>query len=634
MHAHATDISVMDLPSDASTPPACGDPQPGPATREEPLRQLSLPILLALLAAGALLAWLLHRHGGPVGLSGWMQLGLFACAAAIAAVPPISRAAAKLPDWLRHPSPRARAWTAASVWAIALVYLIVTARQQDRQLYPRIHDECSYTTQTRMLSEGHLWQPQHELADFFETFYVLTRPVYSSIYFPGTALMNAPGIWLRQPSWVVPVLLAALVVAFTYRVSAELIDGTAGLLVALLLLATRLFRTYSTMVMAEVPVMLLGLLMIWAWLRWRAGRKWYWGVAIGVFAGWAAITRPVDALAFAIPIGLSMASDLCRAPRRLIVPTTIALFTGAMPYLALQATFDWRVTGNPWKTPYGLYLEHDQPGSAFGSGVSGMVRAESKLPQKRIGWADLAAGAKSSRQDGILAWAGLRLLFTGSIVFPCAMLLLLLPAGLLIAPERGRWVVLAAMPLCLLLYAPNPLFLRHYALPYTTAIAMCVVLGARTLERAASTKYRRAVGTFLTTALILLAVGSLPQLDSRVVDEVYRTPLLDYTQRALAQIPSPAVVLFRFTPGGNVYEEPVYNTDVTWPDDAPIIRAHDLGPRDGELLRYYALRQPERTFWLFDRRSGNVFELGNAAQAATALHVSLGPPPDLTADVR
>jgi hypothetical protein len=30
-----------------------------------------------------------------------------------------------------------------------------------------------------------------------------------------------------------------------------------------------------------------------------------------------------------------------------------------------------------------------------------------------------------------------------------------------------------------------------------------------------------------------------------------------------------------------------------WPDDAPIIRAHDLGERNAELFRYYAARKPQ-----------------------------------------
>jgi hypothetical protein len=129
-------------------------------------------------------------------------------------------------------------------------------------------------------------------------------------------------------------------------------------------------------------------------------------------------------------------------------------------------------------------------------------------------------------------------------------------------------------------------------------------------------------------------MGSLPQLNAHVSDEPYRTPFLDYTQRVLAQIRAPAVVLFRFSPGCNVHEEPVYNTDVIWPDDAPIIRAQDLGRRDGELLGYYALRQPNRSFYILDRRTGMVVPLGNAVEAAGTLHVSLNLPADIVADVR
>lgn len=598
-------------------------------------RKAGLPIVAGLLAIGGVLAWLLYRAGGPPGLTGWTQLALVAAAGVFAAAPPINRAVARLLDRLRHPSPHGRAWTAAAIWAAASLYLIATAHRQNRALYPRIHDECSYTIQARMLAEGKLWEPRHELADFFETFHFLTTPVYGSIYFPGTALMNVPGMWLRQPSWVIPLLLAALVVALSYRVSAEMVDGVAGLLVALLVLATRHFRTYSTMVMAQVPVMLLGLLMAWAYLRWRKERKWGWAVAIGAFAGWAAITRPVDALAFAIPVGLAMVWELRNWPRKRWAHTAIALLAGAVPFLELQVAFDWGVTGKPWKTPYVYYLEHNQPGSVFGSPSDQMARSESKLVQKQIYFAQLAATEKAERKTGLLPWLERRLRMTASVALPCAILLALFPAGLLLARDRGRWIMLATIPLYLLLYALNPFFLLHYAVPLTAAAALFAVLGARAVEGAlAAPTHRRFAATFLTTALVLLAVGSLPQLNSRITDEPYRTPLLDYTQKALAQIDPPAVVLFRFTPGQNVHEEPVYNLDVTWPDDAPIIRAHDLGPRDGQLLRYYAMRQPKRVYWLFDRRDGHVYELGDAAQAAKALHVSLGPPPDLTADIR
>jgi hypothetical protein len=83
-----------------------------------------------------------------------------------------------------------------------------------------------------------------------------------------------------------------------------------------------------------------------------------------------------------------------------------------------------------------------------------------------------------------------------------------------------------------------------------------------------------------------------------------------------------AVILFRYTrPAANVVEwinrEPVYNTDVAWPDDAPVIRAHDLAPeRNREIIAYYAKRQPDRFFYRWNWTTGEVEELGTAADLA------------------
>src|SRR2546421_5439332 len=110
-----------------------------------------------------------------------------------------------------------------------------------------------------MVARGRLWMPQHTLADFFDSFHILVRPVYASIYFPGTAILNAPGVWLRLPTWVIPIGAAGLAVALTYRLTAELVGGAAGLLAALLMVSTGLFRTFSTMLMAQVPVALFAL---------------------------------------------------------------------------------------------------------------------------------------------------------------------------------------------------------------------------------------------------------------------------------------------------------------------------------------------------------------------------------------
>jgi len=53
------------------------------------------------------------------------------------------------------------------------------------------------------------------------------------------------------------------------------------------------------------------------------------------------------------------------------------------------------------------------------------------------------------------------------------------------------------------------------------------------------------------------------------------------------------------------------------PDDAPIIRAHDLGlDRNRALFDYYAQRQPQRTVYLYDRARRSLVELGNVSDLA------------------
>jgi hypothetical protein len=62
--------------------------------------------------------------------------------------------------------------------------------------------------------------------------------------------------------------------------------------------------------------------------------------------------------------------------------------------------------------------------------------------------------------------------------------------------------------------------------------------------------------------------------------------------------------------------EQTYNAEAAWFDDEPIVRAHDLGSRDTELLHYYADKQPNREVYLFDQASQELTDLGNVARLA------------------
>jgi hypothetical protein len=549
-----------------------------------------------------------------------LHLALVALAAGLARAQATSAALRRIYDRVRNPSAAVRAKATVFIWVAATAYLACNALLGGRTILLRFHDECSYTIQAHLLAHGRLWAPQHPLADFFETFHFLTKPVYASIYFPGTALLNVPGVWLGVPPWVMPVVMAGMVVALCYRIAAELADGMAGLLVALIVLSSGMFRAQATMVMSQMPAAMLGLLAVWAWLRWRNGRKIGWVLAIGVFAGWGAITRPIDALAFVLPVGVAMAAALWREPRREWATTGAALVLGALPFLALQAAFNVGVTGNILKTPYVAYLQQNQPGSVYGSAAAVPVTVESfsRLPQKQIYLRELMVRENPQTQPGFLPRVANRAGKFASVVLHNELLAVLAFAGVL-GGKRWRWVLLAQIPVFFILYALNPFFLFHYAVPMLAATAFAAVVGARVVAESVPATRANLVAAFLTTALLLLACSALPGLNPGVRDSAPSTPLLVRVEQSLKSIREPAVVLFRFAPGSSVDEEPVYNTTAAWPDDAQIIRAHDLGARDGELLRYYAAREPRRVFYLFDRSDQSLTRLGNADEAAAML---------------
>jgi hypothetical protein len=543
--------------------------------------------------------------------------------ATVAFVPHLGERLSRVIDRLRHPSPRTRANVSLAVAVISAMYLAVTAYSHGREFFPRIHDEHSYLLGAHMLARGRLWMPQHPLAGFFESFHILVKPVYASIYFPGTALMYVPGVWLGLPGWVTALLISAAVVGLTYRVVTELLDGVAGLLAVFILLGNGTFRVFSTVVMAQLPAAMLGLAMIWAWLRWRREHRAAWAAVLGAAAGWAAIARPVDALVYALPLGVAIAWALRAKPARAWVTTGSVIVASATPFLLLQVAFNLGVTGKALDTPYVKYLQQNQPGSTFGSTVDSATtspaRPASALPQKQIYFQQLIENERGLRASGTVTWFAQRLALTIWHTLPSASMLVLVPAIVL---TKGRFggigIVLAVPILFLALYALNPLFMPYYPLAIGPCVACWVLVGA-----AALTGSHRRPSAAMDLAILAVCLAAMPEVNPLISDGSQEMMVMSTAERELGRIDdAPAVVLFRFHPGTSAHEEPVYNSSVAWPDDAPVIRAHDLGPtRNTEIFDYYGSGRhgPSRTFYLFDRGTGELIRLGSGQEAAARL---------------
>ena len=617
----------------------------------------SSAVILCLLLVG--LALWLSLPAGPSGsratLAPWRWI-VTGSAALIALLPPVQIAGRRLGQWLRSPSVKTRAILGFTIAAAASLYFLLTAINQDRDFFPKTHDECSYLIQMRMLANGHLWMPRHELADFFDSFYLLTKPVYASMYFPGTAFMFVPSIWLHWPTWLIPLLVAGAIVGLVYRLVTEFVDGIAGCLAAILLLSLSWYRMLSIMLMSQLPVLLLGLILVWAWSRWRTGKRWGgWLLLIGACAGWAAITRPLDALCFAMPVGLAIFFDLVRrisdprdTHRRVpwacthargfpppdehgheympMAPTQVPvaprwrvvalLAAGALPFLILQLILNRGVTGHFLQTPFGLYAQRDFPGASYGfHSPPPQAKPDSLVAQKQLLYTKWAKPFIADHQPSRVIfdeWQR-RIPLIADVTLPARPLLALLPVGLLGLRDKRRWLLFAPLPLFVLGYIGYTFFLEHYAVVVAPAVALLLVMA---IERIA--RHWPRIAPPIISMVLALALTSLWEINRSISDEPFRSTWLRQLHNS---IDTDAIVLFTFDldPADsnliqNITQEPVYNTDAAWPDDAPLIRAHDLGQRNVELFRYYATHAPNRMVYRLSRKTGRVETLGRARE--------------------
>jgi hypothetical protein len=556
------------------------------------------------LAAVGLAIWL--TAGG--GVANWhRQLPVVVSvvtAATLTLIPRTRRIIESTIDHAAHPTPSRRAQTAVVVAVVASLYLAYTAHRQGRYLRPHWHDELSYAVQVRMLASGRLAMPAHPMRDFFETFYLITSDrAYASIYTPGTALFHAPAAWLGLPPWATPIVLAGAAVGLLYRVLAELLDGAAGLLGALMLVAIQPFRMFSTMLMSQPPTLVLTLLMLACLLRFRRTRSAALAITIGLLAGFAAITRPIDAFALTVPIGLAMAvivvhaSSVHAAAGRIL----LAIFA-ALPFLLLQLHVNHRITGSAFAFPWSQYVERDMPGTAPGFPKStATLGPRSTLLQKQVFYENLRHHVRAHTPSNVLRqWAHVRMrdFLAGSLPSGC-LLAFALP-GLLLW-RRGRWVLILSTAGLVVAYSLFYILQVYYPLTAAPGMVLLTLAGIRAFS--VGHRARAALCTFVATLCLL----SLPEANPKTVDRFFDPALIRRVDAWVDEYEGPpALVLFAYDPTRrHVREEPVYNFTTANPDDARVIRAHDLGhARNQEIFRYYAARQPDRIVYHFRDDAG------------------------------
>jgi hypothetical protein len=335
------------------------------------------------------------------------------------------------------------------------------------------------------------------------------------------------------------------------------------------------------------------------------------------------ITRPVDGAGLVVALGLGMGATWWASRGRTVDDTNpaaggegrlparrrrlaweIAVPVLAMlPFVVIQLGFDEGITGRWLTLPWAYLAARNDPYDTVSvaplpPGVPHEPR--SVVPRVRA-FSDAVSKPAYEAKIALSSLGRLReraLLPTLRNGLPDPLLLVLLPVSMLGLWRRGRWVLVAVLPLFLVVYSRYTYVVAHYVTSVTPALIVMVLVGwdavAALWGRTGATVVRIAGGAMLAT----LALAALPQVWREApADEWDIAPVLRLVDERIGEtVRPPAVVLFRAEPGAvSFHIEPTYNTDVAWPDDAAIVRAHDLGPeRNRRLFAYYAARARQR----------------------------------------
>jgi hypothetical protein len=523
----------------------------------------------------------------------------------LAFIPSFSRGIRRLAQGTNaalQPRPRA---AALAVALLVMIYLLLLATASTERLFIKVNDEHAYMIQARMLAHGHLWHSPYppNLVPFFDALGLIGDRVYAAMYFPGTALATVPFIWLGLPFWLMPLTAASIAAGLLYILVAELFDPVRALLAIFILLSLKVFRENSALLLAEMPFLVAELVMFLAWFRLRRRLCFGGGCVLGVAAGYAAITRPLDAVCFSLPIGVAIAVQLWRQPQT-ILKMFAAVVLGASPCLILLLVQNIGVTGHWNELAETYYNRENFPASPMGfhQVVPADYPPDISTPKRQWlhDWV-IPAFQKHTPAAAIQTWyrGRLKQILEAALTNPAIGILL--PLSLLSLSEPRRWILFAALALFLGGYAIYLFLLDHYVIAILPSVICLILMGWQSLQRAWPAS--RFIGTFIPMFILLVCVSEIWPFDPIIP----LSPTYGPDQRAFnRELPKlskvPAVVLFRFDPMvGTAHDDPVYNNDVEWPDDEWVVRARDLGPeKDMELFRYYAQRQPSRVFYIYD----------------------------------
>ncbi|HUM18514.1 MAG TPA: glycosyltransferase family 39 protein [Candidatus Nitrosotalea sp.] len=215
-------------------------------------------------------------------------------------------------------------------------------------------DENVYAFMGRTFASGRLYLPSmpEAVRPFFDNHFVVNDGKWYGIYFPGHPAALAIGERLGLMYWV-PATAAALTVPLSFAVGRRVFGQRAALLAMPLMVLSPFFILSSATLLAHSTAGLLLMAFVYAALRvLERPDQGMWWLAAGVALGWAGLTRPLSAAAFATPWLILLVIGLGPRPGRRILVGAALFCLVELAAVTLLAAYHVVLSGDPLVTGY------------------------------------------------------------------------------------------------------------------------------------------------------------------------------------------------------------------------------------------------------------------------------------------
>ena len=499
---------------------------------------------------------------------------------------------------------------------------------------PVVHDEFSYLLAADTFAHGNVSNPAHPMWSHFESFGIIQRPTYQSVAQPAQGVVLAAGQFIGgHPFWGVMLSTALMCAAICWMLQAWVSPEWALVGGALAILRLGSLGYWGNSYWGGAIGAAGGALVLGALPRIKLYRRARHAIVLGIGLAMLANNRPYEGFVFSIPVALALFAWIFgknRPPFRVSMRSVVAPITVILAISALGMSFYcWRITGNPIRMPYQVerktyaaspfFVWQGLPAApAYQHAVMQRMYVDEELQSYKISRTVLGPMLKA-----FSLWS---FYWGPAFTMPMLIVALVLPYGFSWRDidKRTRFLLLLLLVMSIGVGLES-FFSPHYASPFTCVLVALPLLAMRHIRTWRSNG--KPSGEFLVRSILLtcaimfaLRLAAVPlhinigqyyaaAWYQRGPDSSGRAAL----ERRLEETPGQHLVIVRYTPDHEPFEEWVYNEANI--DRAKVVWARDMGcARNQDLINYFEGRR----VWLFEPDKDRHVLLPYAAQLAVS----------------